>query len=183
MVNCPDELASTLNNEGLENQISIQGYQTGGVLMFVRNITNLNVMIEAFLLDEQSGNHWIAFPKRASKILMDLGRYHGWDNLTAKGWIPVRQISLNDQWSALRFLPRANVKEIKRGTDYPRIDRKTKTVSIPEVLDDRLKQAGLTEVFKALSFTNRKEAVISILEAKKPETLEKRLDKILKSLT
>lgn len=182
VVNCPEDLTALLCKEGLVQQISFKSYRQGGLLLFVRNQEELNAMLNGFVQDASVDNHWIAFPKRTSKIPTDLGRDHGWENLIAADWIAVRQISLNEQWSALRFRPRANVKAIKRGTDYPGIDRKKKTVDIPEVLDSRLQLAGLKATFESLTFTRRKEAVISILDAKKPATLERRINKILDSL-
>ena len=183
VVNCPEELTEALREEGLERQVSFNDYQQGGVLLFIRNKAELDAMISGFIQDPSADNHWVAFPKRNSKIPTDMGRDHGWDQLLATDWIAVRQVSINEQWSTLRFRPRAVVKEVRRGTDYPGIDSKKKTVTIPESLDRRLEQEGLKEVFEGLSFTKRKEAVISILEAKKPETLERRIIKIIESLT
>lgn len=182
VVDCPKDLLEICEQEGLVRQVNIDQYSTGGVLLFVRNSEDLNEVITDFLKDATADNHWVAFPKKTSNIPTDLGRDQGWDKLTEADWIPVRQISINDQWSALRFRPRANVKEIKRGTDYPGIDSKQKTVAVPAVLDNRLKKEGLKAPFEALSFTKRKEAVISILEAKKPETLERRIQKIIEAL-
>lgn len=183
VVNAPQDLLEIFSREGLTQQINIDEYNFGGVILFVSNSEELNMMLSNFLNDQDADNHWVAFPKKASKIPTNLGRDQGWDKLTDADWIPVRQISINDQWSALRFRPRANVKEIKRGTDYPGIDSKKKTVTIPAPLDTRLMEAGLKEAFQALSFTKRKEAAISILDAKKPETLERRINKILETLT
>ncbi len=183
VVNGPEELSQTLSHEGLDQQITIKNYSKGGILLFVQNSDELNSSVADFIKDQDSDNHWVAFPKKNSKIPTDLGRDQGWDKLTESDWIPVRQISINDQWSALRFRPRVNVKEIKRGTDYPGIDSKKKIVTIPAVLDERLIKEDLKEVFAALSFTKRKEAVISILDAKKPETLERRISRILEMLT
>ncbi len=183
VIKCPEKLSKLLFQEGLTLQISPENYQSGGVLLFVRNVKELNAMIGNFVKDELADSHWVAFPKKASKIPTDLGRDHGWDKLTATDWLPVRQVSLNDQWSALRFRPRANIKEIKRGTDYPGIDSKNKTVIIPKILDENLHKTGLIQTFESLSFTRRKEFVISILSAKKSETLERRINKILKELS
>lgn len=182
VVNCPDELNDLLSGEDLKQQVDFEHYQAGGILLFVWNTIDLHAKIEGFIRDSDADNHWMAFPKRTSKIPTDLRRDHGWEKLSGFDWIAVRQVSINDQWSALRFRPKANVKEIKRGTDYPGIDSKKKIVTIPSVLENRLKAEGLLEVFQLLNFTRRKEAIISILEAKKPETLERRINKIIEAL-
>lgn len=182
VINCPEDLKKMLNEEGLEQQINFSNYDHGGVLLFVRKQEELEALISGFIKDKSADNHWVAFPKRNSKIPTDLGRDHGWDQLTASGWIAVRQVSINEQWSTLRFRPRDAVKEIRRGTDYPGIDSNKKTVVIPEALDERLKREGLKDAFEKMSFTKRKEAVIGILQAKKKETLERRINKIIESL-
>lgn len=47
---------------------------------------------------------WFCYPKRTSRRFeTDLTRDVGWDPLTSAGWRPVRQISIDDDWSALRF--------------------------------------------------------------------------------
>jgi hypothetical protein len=52
---------------------------------------------------------WFAYPKRASRrYKADFDRDHGWDVLENAGWRPVRQVSIDDDWSALRFRRRAS---------------------------------------------------------------------------
>ena len=49
---------------------------------------------------------WFCYPKRTSRRFeTDLSRDVGWEPLTGAGWRPVRQISIDDDWSALRFRP------------------------------------------------------------------------------
>lgn len=45
---------------------------------------------------------WIAYPK-AGQLETDMTRDTGWDMVTKAGWKPVRQIALDDVWTALRF--------------------------------------------------------------------------------
>ncbi len=47
---------------------------------------------------------WFAYPKKTSKrYSSDLSRDFGWETLENLGFRPVRQIALDDDWSALRF--------------------------------------------------------------------------------
>jgi len=47
---------------------------------------------------------WFAYPKRTSKrYKADFDRDHGWEVLRAAGFEPVRQVAIDDDWSALRF--------------------------------------------------------------------------------
>jgi len=62
------------------------------------------------------------------------------------------------------------------------LEDSNRTVEIPEVLKDVLIKQDRLEIFESLSYSVRKEHIRQILDAKKEETLVKRLDKILKSL-
>lgn len=55
---------------------------------------------------------WFVYPKKSSKksLSPDIDRNHGWETLTNGGFGPVRQVSVDDDWSALRF---RNVKFIR----------------------------------------------------------------------
>ena len=54
---------------------------------------------------------WFAYPKKTSKTYTtDIHRDRGWDTLAAQGFAPVRQVAIDDDWSALRFRRRAFVK-------------------------------------------------------------------------
>ena len=49
---------------------------------------------------------WFAYPKKSSKkYRCTIDRDHGWEALGAFGYEPVRQIAIDDDWSALRFRP------------------------------------------------------------------------------
>jgi len=61
---------------------------------------------------------WIAYPKKESDVETDLTRDVGWGYLNQLGWAPVRQISLDDTWSVLRFKP-ANEDVKKVDAQYP----------------------------------------------------------------
>ena len=61
-------------------------------------------------------------------------------------------------------------------------DEQTRAVEVPEDLLDRLRAAGLIDVFEKLSYTRRKEIVGGIAEAKKPETRQRRIDQAVKGL-
>ncbi len=47
---------------------------------------------------------WFAYPKQSSKrYRCDFNRDRGWEALTAAGYESVRQVAIDDDWSALRF--------------------------------------------------------------------------------
>lgn len=47
---------------------------------------------------------WFAYPKASSKKYQcDFNRDNGWEPLTEAGFRPVRQVAIDQDWSALRF--------------------------------------------------------------------------------
>jgi hypothetical protein len=75
------------------------------VVAFARNKAELDTVaapaIEAARQDKLA---WIAYPK-AGKLGTDLNRDVLAALLTARGVQPVRQVAIDDTWSALRFRP------------------------------------------------------------------------------
>ena len=58
---------------------------------------------------------WIAYPKRSNtRYNSDLTRDTGWDAVGALGYEPVRQIALDETWSALRFRPVGMIRRLTR---------------------------------------------------------------------
>ncbi|KUG07262.1 hypothetical protein [Solirubrum puertoriconensis] len=60
---------------------------------------------------------WFAYPKGTSKkYRCDFNRDTGWAPLHALGFEPVRQIAIDDDWSALRFRRVEYIKQMTRAT-------------------------------------------------------------------
>lgn len=61
---------------------------------------------------------WMAYPKMSSKLYdkktADISRDKGWDELTAADFEPVSAVSIDDDWSALRFRKVQNITEMNR---------------------------------------------------------------------
>lgn len=57
---------------------------------------------------KSDGLLWISYPKKTSGVETDLTRDVGWEAIKEAGWEPVRQISVDSTWSALRFRPAAS---------------------------------------------------------------------------
>lgn len=58
---------------------------------------------------------WFAYPKRASKrYRSDVSQMQGWQPLGDLGFEAVRQISINADWSALRFRRTQNMATLRR---------------------------------------------------------------------
>ena len=77
-----------------------------GVIAFVTTLAEVKAkcspVIDAAKMDRLA---WIAYPK-AGQLGTDLNRDVLWQYLLRKGVQGVRQVSINDVWSAIRFRPR-----------------------------------------------------------------------------
>jgi hypothetical protein len=75
------------------------------LLVFVRNRAELAKHQETAVRHAlQDGLTWIAYPK-AGQLDTDLNRDVLWKLLGGTGIRPVRQVALDETWSALRFRP------------------------------------------------------------------------------
>lgn len=74
----------------------------------------------------------------------------------------------------------------KKAGDYVNVelehDTEERTVEVPDDFAKALKKSKLTDVFEKMSYTHRKEYVNSVLDAKKPETRLKRIEKALEMI-
>lgn len=77
----------------------------------------------------------------------------------------------------------AGVAEGQRVRVRIQLDAAPRNVALPADLRSALKDAGLLDAFKALSFTHRREHVEAIVEARAPETRARRIAKCLAQTT
>mgnify|MGYP006277116443 FL=1 len=58
---------------------------------------------------------WFCYPKKSSKrYKATIDRDHGWNPVLDLGWDGVRQVAVNEDWSALRFRPTSAIKNYTR---------------------------------------------------------------------
>jgi hypothetical protein len=141
---------------------------------------------------KQDGALWVSYPKKSSGIPTDLGMGE-WDAPKGSSWNPVAMIGLDDTWSSVRFKHSPGLEEVRHKRQDENItdadgtvcvDRTNRIVTAPKDLQKLLaKNAKARSFFDSLSFTNRKEYVVSIVEAKKPETRAARLTKTVELLS
>jgi hypothetical protein len=130
---------------------------------------------------------WIVYPKKSGKIKSDLSMMGGWKPLEDVGLATVASAAVNDDWSAIRLRPEAQVKgalapQSERSNEF--IDYTMRTTKLPPDAAAAVKKhKGMTEFFDGLAFTHRKEHVEAIIQAKKPETRERRIAKMIEMLT
>lgn len=138
------------------------------------------------------GALWVSYPKKGSGIQTDLGMGE-WDATKGSDWNPVAMIGVDDTWSAVRFkyAPGLDEKRHRRQEETINdadgtvcVDRVNRIVTPPKDLQKLLaKNAKARATFDGLSFTHRKEYVVWIVEAKKPETRAARVEKTIEKLS
>jgi hypothetical protein len=79
------------------------------VLLFVNNLAEALALapraVATVAPAKPEGILWIAYPKGGSGIKTDVNRDKLWPVVQDSSWRPVRQIALDDVWSAMRFRP------------------------------------------------------------------------------
>ncbi len=141
---------------------------------------------------KQDGAVWVAYPKKSSGIETDLGMGE-WDATKGGDWNPVAMIGVDDTWSAVRFKYAPGLEKARHDRQSETIndadgsvvvDREKRVVTAPKDLQKLLaKNAKARAHFDTLSFTNRKEFVVWIVEAKKAETRDARVTKTVELLS
>jgi len=131
---------------------------------------------------------WICYPKKSGSIGSDLSDRANWEFLFQSGFRGQTAVSLDDDWSGFR-----TTRAPKKSTsicDLPMEDRRVdgidfvnRTVQLPADAVAIVKQhAGMSAFFDALSFTHKKEYMLSIVEAKQEGTRKRRIDKMVEML-
>ena len=141
---------------------------------------------------KQEGAVWVAYPKKRSGIPSDLGMGE-WDATKGSDWNPVAMIAVDEAWSAVRYKYAPGLEKVRheRQSDTIKdadgavvVDREKRAVTAPKDLHKLLSQHAKARAhFDTLSFTNRKEYVVWIVEAKKAETRDARLTKTVEMLS
>lgn len=84
-------------------------------LIFLYAQKEISTYISILDILEPDGVLWFAYPKKSSKKnKSDLNRDVGWDLLPAHDFLAVRQIAIDEDWSALRFRNKKYIKSITR---------------------------------------------------------------------
>lgn len=107
VLNAPQGYAEQLAKELKDLTISTRAAgQAEAVLLFVNSLAETERLTpKAGKLVKPGGMLWIAYPKGTSKVKTDVNRDKLWVAVQPIGWQPIRQIALDEVWSALRFKP------------------------------------------------------------------------------
>ncbi len=108
MIKAPAEFEAVMKDMADEVTI-IEDLKAGNKIHFVLVFAYEQAEVAPFIdeLLPQLGEDavvWFAYPKKSSKrYSSDLSRDNGWKPLGNSGFEGVRQIAINEDWSALRF--------------------------------------------------------------------------------
>lgn len=190
-INAPADFKKNLGEIPARVKISAAGKNFNQVHWFVMNKAQVEKELGAVLaLVKNDVVLWIYYPKGSSKLQTDLTRDKGWENLLKHdelAWINL--ISFDDTWSAFssRLKNKADEKRLEKPKERPIfdfVDPKTKTVTLPDDLNAAFKKnKKQDEFFKTLSFTNKKEYIEWIINAKREETRKERIKGTLERLS
>jgi hypothetical protein len=82
-----------------------------GVIAFAANPAEVRSFAsQALAVLPPDGLLWFAYPKGSAGKAAGISRDQGWDALAAADWRPVRSVSIDDDWTGLRFRPVEKVK-------------------------------------------------------------------------
>lgn len=117
LINVPREMAEEIT-AGAEVELVHGDSYYDGVVAFFGAPSEVETVVPRILAElPPDGLLWVAYRKGAAGKSVGLTRDMGWEPLERAGLRPVRQIALDDEWSALRFRPREKVKA-KEGSQF-----------------------------------------------------------------
>ncbi len=118
VLNAPEEFSRSLQQfrafAAVDEAAGTEMYSF--VLVFVKNEGEIGASLRQ-IKDRLSDDavFWYAYPKKASKkYKAELDREHGWKDLGELGYEPVRQVAIDDDWSAVRFRQVHRIKKFTR---------------------------------------------------------------------
>ncbi len=105
VVNAPADLRGAMAGGLSDNPVVTRG-RSEAVLLCVTSLAEAEALGPATLgTVGPDGLAWVAYPKGTSGVATDVNRDRLRALLAPAGWQPVRQIALDDVWSAMRFRP------------------------------------------------------------------------------
>ncbi|ODT80271.1 MAG: hypothetical protein ABS76_16375 [Pelagibacterium sp. SCN 64-44] len=110
LINVPQAVAEEIT-AGAEVEPVHEKDEYDGALVFIESVRDIEALTPRILAEmPPDGLLWMAYRKGPAAKESGLNRDKGWDALDQAGWRPVRQVAIDDEWSAVRFRPKALVK-------------------------------------------------------------------------
>lgn len=111
VVNAPAGMVERLAAELPGLQVTAEPMEApDALLLYATSLAEAKQLASAAIQRvKPDGLLWIAYPKGSAKVPTDVNRDRLWDALRETGWRPVRQVALDEVWSAMRFRPAEKV--------------------------------------------------------------------------
>lgn len=194
VLNAPDSLAPELDLLRSETELWTSRPAADVQIPFILGFATLQAEVDllaAVFQEHSSGDAvlWIAYPKASSKkYRCDFNRDRGWEVLGAAGFEPVRQVAIDQDWSALRFRRVEFIQKMSRNFAMTEVGKSKVQVTVGAVSPSADFQAALDQnpvaaaFFAQLAPSHRKAYILWIEEAKKAETQKSRIEKAVQML-
>ena len=110
-----DSLASVADESEIIESKDIDG-KSDFAIIFAMQKKDLDELVHLVVPKlEEDAVFWVCYPKSTSKnYKCDYNRDTGWEVLGSYEMEPVRQVAIDDDWSALRFRHVGRIKNLKR---------------------------------------------------------------------
>jgi hypothetical protein len=187
LINAPDDVQHLFEGVVLKTRIPEKA-SINQLVLFVEDSVKLNSMADK-LRDRisESAVIWVAYPKKGSKLEGDLHRDNKVWEYALSMFSGVASAAIDETWSGIRFKkkdprkPDTRIPMEERRTEG--IDYVARTVKLPwDAVEEMKVYRGLEEFFYAMSFSHKREYVEAIMDAKKPETRQRRIEGMIKNL-
>lgn len=184
VINAPANVADVLPGIPIRTKAGKEK-PTKQLLLFAYNSSDLyNYLPELSQYIRAETVFWICYPKQSGAIQSDLIKMQPWEFVFELGFRGQTSISVNNDWTGMRFTnaPRkkpspAELPPEERNIEG--IDFVKRTTVLPADAKAVLsKYIGLEEFFDSMAFSHRKEYIMAIAEAKRPETRARRIEKM-----
>jgi hypothetical protein len=115
IINAEEDFTFAQSNELRDIQIDTeidQRYPYEFIIIFVKKVAEVKKLAPLALHNlKVDGILWFCYPKKTSKkYSSNINCDHGWESLNECGFYGIRIVSVDDNWSAMRF---RNIKFIK----------------------------------------------------------------------
>jgi hypothetical protein len=89
-------------------------------IVFVANRAAIPAAVAACDTYRDGTRLWFAYPKKSGARAADIDRDRGWEPVEALGFLPVTQVALDADWSALRWRRRHEIPKLTRRGEVAR---------------------------------------------------------------
>jgi hypothetical protein len=179
VLNAPDSYLQQLNDVTFDKQLPGKTTQYDWVHLFVSNKAELDNIFPAVLKHIHPDTVlWISFRKQTAKVKSDINRDKGWDALAAASYESVAAVSIDDEWSALRFRPASKVKDQVSRIKPSTSKAPKKPVDVAADVQNALAQNKIAAgYFYSLAPSHQRAYLEYIEEAKKAITRQSRIER------